>query len=57
MRKVPFKDLPINRRFFDITQNGDEFIKISWTHARRIRDGKDMEFLKNGQIYIKGSVL
>ena len=56
MRKVPFKDLPRGRRFFDITQNGDEFVKISWTHARRIRDGKEMEFLKCGNIYIFGEV-
>lgn len=56
MRKVPFGDLPISKRFFDITQNGDEFIKISWTHARRIRDGEEMEFRRSGNIYIKGAV-
>ena len=54
MRKVPFKDLRIGMRFFDITQNGDEFVKINWTHARRIRNNDVVEFRQGGAIYYKG---
>ena len=55
MRKVPFGELKIGTRFFDIN-DGLEYVKMTWTTASQIYYGKVKEFRGSGCVYVKGTI-